>query len=138
MDSKIYDIESLIAEEGFYVFKGEGGSMWPFIREGVDTVGVSRISGKLSRGEVILYRDKGGRYVLHRILEIRDDGSLVTRGDNCTLKEEVPAERVIAVMTSLWRGEKQVRLQSLSCRLYTSLVLHHPLLFRLCRRLLRH
>ncbi len=59
-----------------------GNSMSPTLVAG-DTVMLNRHDG-YSVGEVIAYRSQGlgGTVVIHRIIEVADDGRYVTKGDN--------------------------------------------------------
>lgn len=44
-----------------------GNSMAPFLVHGRDTVYLSKLTGPIKRGDMVLYRRKGGQYVLHRV-----------------------------------------------------------------------
>lgn len=128
-------IESILEKEGFYLFTGNGDSMRPLIREGIDTVEIRPVDASLKVGDVILFRNED-IYVLHRIMEIKGK-YLVTLGDNNVMPETVAADKVAGIMTGLWRGEKQVLLTSLRYRTYTALRLQHPFLFKVLKRLMK-
>ena len=49
-----------------------GNSMAPFLAHGRDTVYLSKLTGPLKRGDMILYRRKTGQYILHRIYRVRE------------------------------------------------------------------
>lgn len=60
----------------------DGDSMRPLIRRGLDRVTIVPLSRELLRGDVVLFEQPAGRYVVHRVRRLR--GSQVqTLGDNC-------------------------------------------------------
>jgi len=126
------NIESILEKEGFYLFTGSGSSMWPLIRDGIDTVEVRPVRESLSAGDVVLFRDAEDKYVLHRIVEGKDGGYLV-RGDNTYAPDLVSLESIIGIMTGLWRGERKIFLDSPKYAFYTKLCLKSPLLFRILK-----
>jgi len=99
------NIESILEKDGFYLFTGSGSSMWPLIRDGIDTIEVRPVRQPLAAGDVVLFRDAEDKYVLHRILEVKEDCYLV-RGDNTYAPDLVTEEKIIGVMLGLWRGRK--------------------------------
>lgn len=60
-----------------------GDSMYPFLVHGRDTVYLSKLTGPVKRGDMVLYRRNGGQYILHRVyrageqtLELIGDGQV--------------------------------------------------------------
>ena len=51
-------------------FMPQGTSMLPMIRQGVDSVVVSPVSGPLKRYDLPLYQRDNGQYVLHRVVGV--------------------------------------------------------------------
>ena len=90
--------------------------MRPLIRQGKDAVVIGKPAGRLKKYDVALYKS-GDKYLLHRVLEVRD-GYYITAGDNNTFLEKIPDERVIGVMTELNRGGKPYDLNSFKYRFY--------------------
>jgi len=126
------NIESILEKEGFYLFTGSGSSMWPLIRDGIDTIEVRPVRQPLAAGDVVLFRDAQDKYVLHRIMEVKENCYLVS-GDNTYSPELVPKERIIGIMTGLWRGDRKILLDSPKYALYTKLFLKSPFLFRILK-----
>ena len=56
-----------------------GGSMFPLIRDG-DRVVVEPIAGAYRDGDIVLVAN-AGRWILHRIVDVSDEG-VITCGDN--------------------------------------------------------
>lgn len=111
-------IEEVLAQQGVYVSTTVGVSMCPMLRNRRDTIVVEPLRGRrLRRFEVPLYR-RGDDYVLHRCVEVHPD-SYTMLGDNCLNKEpDIPDERVIGVLTGLYRGEKKIDMDGLPYRAY--------------------
>lgn len=60
-----------------------GGSMNPLIRWNRDFVTIIPLDRELIPGDIVLFAEPDtGRYVVHRVWEIRD-GQVLTWGDNC-------------------------------------------------------
>lgn len=72
-----------------------GTSMTPFLYPG-DTVYLSLPEGELKKGDIVLYVRPGGRYILHRIVKVKKDGSFLMLGDSQLAKEPVAAEQIRA------------------------------------------
>ena len=101
-------IEQQIAENGFYVSTTVGVSMRPMLRNRRDRVVIRSTEGKrLSKWDLPLYKRHDGKYILHRIIEVRN-GYYIIRGDNTFAKERVPDENIVGVMTEFYRGERHV------------------------------
>lgn len=77
----IPEIGRLLDEGHEVILMTKGNSMLPFIIGGRDSVIlVKPVPGKLEAGDVVLAEVAPGRFVLHRIVRIRD-GVLTLRGD---------------------------------------------------------
>jgi hypothetical protein len=83
-----------------------GNSMAPFLAHGRDTVYLSKLTGPLKRGDMILYRRKTGQYILHRIYRVREgkydligDGQLVIELGICQ-------EQILATVCAVRRKGK--------------------------------
>ena len=113
-------IEQQIAENGFYISTTVGVSMRPMLRNRRDRVIIRSTEGKrLSKWDLPLYKRPDGKYVLHRIIEVRD-GYYVIRGDNTYAKEHVPDDWIVGVMTEFYRGERHVLATNRGYRRYAA------------------
>ena len=83
-----------------------GTSMTPFLYPG-DTVYLNLPKGQLKKGDIVLYVRPGGRYILHRIVTVKKDGSFIMLGDSQTAREPVMPEQIRAIATgALCRGKR--------------------------------
>ena len=101
-------------------FSPRGVSMLPMLRQGIDSVELSPVPGKLRKYDLPLYRRENGTYVLHRIV---DAGCTYTcMGDNqFTAETDLRQEQMIAVVTAFYRGEKKHSVSEPGYRLYCRL-----------------
>ena len=95
-----------IEQNGYHITKVTGVSMLPLLRQGKDTVYISK--GLPKKGDVALYESADGRVcILHRVLKIKGDIYII-RGDNCVAKEYVPKEKILGVLERIWRNGKEI------------------------------
>ena len=130
------NIEEILSVQGFYVSTTVGMSMWPMLKNRRDRIVISSVGDrKLRPLDVPLYRRPDGKYVLHRILWVKDD-HFVIRGDNTYVLERVPKEWVIGYLTEFYRKGKHIRVESRAYRCYAAIwrLLYFP---RLCWNLFR-
>ncbi len=81
------EVEKLLAEGLCVTLQVKGNSMLPFIRGGRDSVTLVPAL-HLRRGDIVLARTEGGRYVLHRIVKL-SGGHIELMGDgNCRGTEQ--------------------------------------------------
>ena len=115
-----------------------GGSMMPMLYHRKDRVLLAPVKEPLRRGDLVLYRRHSGAYVLHRIMQARDD-RLICCGDNQCRKEQINLDQVLAVVIAFTRKRKQHTVQERGYRRYVALwVGLYPLrwLYLGCRRVL--
>ena len=85
-----------------------GSSMAPFLIHGRDTVYLSRLTRPIRRGDMLLYRRRGGRYILHRVWRV-DSGGLTMVGDaQQSLEPGIQSDQVIAIVTKVVRKGKEM------------------------------
>lgn len=91
--------------------------MMPLLRQNRDVMIIERPVGRLKKYDVPLYK-RGDKYVLHRIIRVREDGYDII-GDNCVnIERNVKDDRIIGVLTGVIRDGKTVTVDSLSYKLY--------------------
>ena len=111
-------IREQLAAGGSVRFGPHGTSMLPMIRQGIDSVTLSPVSGELKKYDLPFYRRDNGQYVLHRILKAKD-GVYTCIGDNQFAYEKgIRQDQIIAYVTSFHRGDREIKVTSLSYKLY--------------------
>ena len=111
-------IEKCLKTEGCYVSLTSGVSMRPLFKTHRDVVVISSPKEELRKYDVALYPRGDGRYVLHRVVGVKDDVYLI-RGDNTYKIERVPKSLVVGVMTAFNRKGKQYDLSEFSYKFYS-------------------
>ena len=74
--------EDIIAEQGKLIYTNAGDSMYPTILPR-DLLVIEAVTKPLKKYDIPLYKRDSGQYVLHRIIDIKDN-SYVICGDNRT------------------------------------------------------
>ena len=87
-----------------------GSSMTPFFHHG-DTVYLNLPQKPLKKGDVVLYVRPTGQYVLHRIIRVNSDGSLIMLGDAQVDREWIEGSAAVRgiVVKVLHRGKVLTR-----------------------------
>lgn len=123
----LQDIEHTLETEGMLASTTVGVSMWPMLRNRLDTIIVRPADSlhtdhRLHRYDVPLYRRASdGAYVLHRVVNIHTTGSALTyliRGDNTYALEYVKPEQIVGVLTEYYRGNRRIDLDGFWYRSY--------------------
>lgn len=117
-------------------FSPRGTSMLPLLRPGTDSVELSPPPAVLKKYDLPLYRRADGSFVLHRVVGIGQGYTCM--GDNQFAPETgVPHERVLAVVSAVFRGEKRIPVTDFSYGCYCR-IWHITRPFRrVCRKLRR-
>lgn len=98
-------------------FSPSGISMLPMLRQGMDSVVLSPVTGRLRKYDLPLYQRENGKYVLHRIIEAGE--TYTCMGDNQFLREYgVRQEQLVAVVTAFYRGGRIWSVDALPYRIY--------------------
>ena len=87
-----------------------GISMLPMLRQGKDAVEISPLPSRLQKYDIPVYRYPSGKYVMHRIVSVRDD-HYICLGDNLTELETIYPEQMIGIVTAFKRGEKRISVE---------------------------
>ncbi len=101
------DYKSELDRNGVIGFVPGGNSMWPTLKNAGQSVVVVKKAERLKPMDVALYIRPQGNYVLHRVLQVTDDGYVMC-GDSQFILETVEEAQVIGVMHSFFRGKKCV------------------------------
>ena len=115
-------IEDYLREHGSLLYWNRGRSMRPLIRQERDHFIIETPGeGRRHVNDVILYKRRDGKYVLHRIRRVRkNDYGL--RGDNTYVMEYgITDEQVLGVMTAFSRdGGRMIPVTAPGYRLYVA------------------
>lgn len=116
-------IQEELAHGRSFSFTAFGNSMSPTIRGGVHRVTLSPLREEPKVGDILFYRRENGIFVLHRLCRIAHDGSFVFCGDNQYVQEKgIKRDQLIAKLTKLEKGEKEIFLHTLYQKLFTAML----------------
>ncbi len=135
-------IEDTLNEGGKMPLVVTGNSMNPFLKDGKDVVWLEKCrESDFKRGKILLFRRSGGKIVLHRVLKVKPDGTLIMNGDAQFWCEDIKKEQALAAVTHIEVNGKKISCNSLAYRFRTAvwqcLKPLRPLIFRVYRKLKR-
>ena len=84
-----------------------GNSMWPTLKHHGQAVVITKKTERLKKYDVALFTRLDGKYVLHRVLQVLDDG-YVFCGDSLLYTEKVLEEQVFGVMIGFYDKQNYV------------------------------
>lgn len=101
-------------------FIPRGNSMRPLLGDGTDMVVLRKHEGRLHLFDMPLYyRRETDKYVLHRVVGFRKDGTYVMLGDNNAQREYgICDDDIVGVVTSFYRKGKMYSTKYPIYRLY--------------------
>lgn len=94
-----------------------GISMLPMLRQGRDQVEVSPLPSRLKKYDLPVYQYPSGKYVMHRVVEVKDD-HYICNGDNLLQMETVYPHQMIALVTAFTRDGKRIEVTDPKYQLY--------------------
>ncbi len=102
--------ETLLQEEGQFFFTNVGYSMYPLIRPREDVLHIVK-AASFRKGDIALYKDTKGQYVLHRILKIKK-GIVTLAGDyNPFLDPRIEESKLLGKLVDITKkGGKKIDL----------------------------
>ena len=102
-------IRKKISEGGKVIIEPKGTSMLPIIIQGEDKVELSPVSGQLKKYDIVFYKRRNGKFVLHRIIAVRKN-DYILRGDNQIINEPgITDDMIIAVATAIIKDSKVIK-----------------------------
>ena len=100
------------------VYSPKGISMLPFINPGTDSVVLKKPEGPLKKGDVAFYRRDNGKFVLHRVVKVKN-GTYRMCGDNLGfIEKNIEDRHIIAVVCRVVRNGESVDLGGFKYKLY--------------------
>lgn len=111
-------IEDELSKYGTYAANTVGTSMQPLFKTHRDVAVLKKLDRTLKKYDVVLYTGASHKYILHRIIGVRED-YFVIRGDNTFVKEYVSRDRILAYLVSFNRKGKHHTVDEFGYKLYS-------------------
>ena len=112
--------EEELERTGVLVFTNKGRSMMPLLREDRDLMVIEKKGPERCRKyDAVLFK-RGDKYVLHRILQVREQGYYIA-GDNCRKGENVREEQILGVLKQVVRDGKTIDVEDPAYQRYVHL-----------------
>ena len=93
-----------------------GGSMVPFLFDQRSFVYLEKDAGYVpKKGQIVFFVRPDGALVLHRIIKVHEDGTLLINGDAQSWTEVIRPEQILARVTHI---QRRVRVFSVNAPLY--------------------
>ena len=86
-----------------------GTSMYPFLRDNVDSVEFSRANfDGLARGDIVLIRRIEGTYVMHRIIKATSQNIYIIGDAQQWIEGPISPDQLVAIVSAIWRKDKKI------------------------------
>ena len=121
--SLIPTIRELVARGEEFELRPKGRSMRPTIKEGRDTVLLSRAEPPYEIGDLLFFCREGNVPVLHRLVGFTEDGKLIIRGDAQYYTETITEEQIVAAVKRYYKRGREVRTDARCTKFRTRLLL---------------
>lgn len=127
-------IKEILEKTGTYTGLTVGTSMQPLLHEQKDNIIVVKPEGRLKKYDVALYVTSYGKYIMHRVIEVKDD-HYVIMGDNLLKKEYVTDDMVCGKLIGFYKNGKRYidcensKLYKFYSRLWVAIIPIKPALF---------
>ncbi len=116
-------IEQVLSSGGEFHLYPKGTSMLPLIKQNRDSVVLKRNTKMpAKKHDIAFYRRQNGQFVLHRVMNIEDDGTYTMCGDNQTkLEYGIKREQIIGYVSAIHRKGKPLKMENDGYLFYVSL-----------------
>lgn len=110
----------------------KGNSMFPFLISGRDKVFLKKVTNTLKKGDIVFYKNRIGKYILHRISKVDKDGNFEIIGDGQLVADySVGAENIVAKVVKVIRKDKEFDSKSFVWKVFSN-----PLFLKFSRNFL--
>lgn len=99
-----------LTEEGHEVSMTiAGNSMSPFLIHNRDVIWFKKPDRPLKPGDMVFYQRRDGRYVMHRLYAIREDGYYMVGDAQWQIEGPLAREQIFALITRVKRKGKMIQ-----------------------------
>ena len=110
----------------------KGNSMFPFLISGRDKVLLKAVTNPLKKGDIVLYKNRNSKHILHRISKVDKNGNFEIIGDGQLVADyPVSAENIVAKVVKVIRKDKEFDSKSFVWKVFSN-----PLFLKFSRNFL--
>lgn len=120
-------IEAVLNQHGTLVYTNVGTSMMPLLRQGRDLMVIQKKGQqRCQKFDAVLYkRPSDGRYILHRILEVRENDYIIAGDNNTFLEYGITDNDILGILTAVIRDGRKIPVTDPSYQRYVHLWCDH-------------
>ena len=111
MSMKASEYKERLNKFGALAFVPKGRSMWPTLKNEKQSVILLPKKERLKVMDIAFYERKCGTLVLHRIVEVKENGYIFC-GDSLKDREFIEEDGVFAVVAGFYKGKKYISTDS--------------------------
>ncbi|MGE5372303.1 MAG: S24/S26 family peptidase [Solirubrobacterales bacterium] len=113
-------IEALLDQGKSVRIAVSGGSMYPFLRHGLDSVELKRGDFKdVARGDIVMIRRRSGQYIMHRVCQKQRDCFYMVGDAQQWIEGPLYQDQLFAVIPAVWRRNRKIRVSNPVWRILT-------------------
>ena len=99
----------------------KGNSMFPFLISGRDKVLLKAVTNPLKKGDIVLYKNRNSKHILHRISKVDKNGNFEIIGDGQLVADyPVSAENIVAKVEKVIRKGKELDSKSFGWKAFSN------------------
>ncbi|WP_041225767.1 S24/S26 family peptidase [Dehalobacter sp. CF] len=99
-----------------------GNSMYPFLRDGIDSVEFTKGSfDQIKKGDIVLIQRTNGYYVMHRVFRKYKDCFYMVGDAQQWIEGPLFPEQLVAIVNTIWRKEKRILCSNTWLRILTKI-----------------
>lgn len=97
-----------------------GDSMYPLLRDGIDSVELTKGSFEgLSCGDIVMIQRTNGQYIMHRVIRKEADCFYMVGDAQQWIEGPLYPNQLVAVVTALWRKDTHISCSNPILRVYS-------------------
>lgn len=111
-------IKEVLESGGEFRIYPSGTSMLPILREGADSVSVSKPAQFLKAGDIAFYQRENGAYILHRVIKAENDTYVMCGDNQITLENGISHKNIVGIVTKIYRSDKLFNTKGFGYKFY--------------------
>lgn len=86
-----------------------GMSMYPFLRENIDSVELSKVDFlDIRRGDIVMILRDSSEYVMHRVIKVEKNCFYIVGDAQKSIEGPLRSNQIFAKITAVWRKDKKI------------------------------